>query len=313
MVRIAFAGGSGNVAQEIIDVLVATKKHEIVLLSRKDAPPAGPSTDGVTWIKVSYDDTNMLEQALTGVHTVLSFINDGPGQKRLIDAAVHAGVTRFAPSEWCTSSFDHLFWYAAKGETREYLKELNKNYKVIEYTLFQPGLFLNYFTAPYKSSNHIHVLETPIDFNKRRALVVDGGEDARITLTTVHDLAQVVARAIDFQGQWPVVSGIRGGEMSIKEIIALGEKLRGGPFTVERFSTEDLKKGTWESSWVPRNDHPAIPADMVDALAKPLNAGILLGIASQAYLCSNEWNTLLPDYHFTQPEEFLSEFWQGKP
>lgn len=34
MVKIALAGGSGDVASEIIDFLLATKKHEIVILSR---------------------------------------------------------------------------------------------------------------------------------------------------------------------------------------------------------------------------------------------------------------------------------------
>ena len=71
------------------------------------------------------------------------------------------------------------------------------------------------------------MLETPFDFNNRRALVLDGGDDHRITLTTVQDLANVVARAIDFQGEWPVVSGIRGAYISIGQLIALGEKLRG--------------------------------------------------------------------------------------
>lgn len=70
-------------------------------------------------------------------------------------------------------------------------------------------------------------MEIPFDFNKRRALVMDGGDDDRITLTTVQDLANVVARAIDFEGEWPVVSGIRGAEMSIGQLITLGEKIRG--------------------------------------------------------------------------------------
>ena len=70
-------------------------------------------------------------------------------------------------------------------------------------------------------------MEIPFDFNNRRALVLDGGDDDRITLTTVQDLANVVARAIDFEGEWPVIGGIRGTDMSIGQLIALGEKIRG--------------------------------------------------------------------------------------
>lgn len=104
MVRIAIAGGSGNVAQEILDVLVATKKHDILLLSRQDAP-TGQTTQGVIWVKANYEDPKQLVQILQGVHTVLSFVitQTDPAstvQKNLIDAAIQAGVKRFAPSEW---------------------------------------------------------------------------------------------------------------------------------------------------------------------------------------------------------------------
>lgn len=70
-------------------------------------------------------------------------------------------------------------------------------------------------------------MEMPFDFTKRRALVLDGGDDGRITLTTVQDLANVVAKAVDFEGEWPVISGIRGTTMSIGQLISLGEKIRG--------------------------------------------------------------------------------------
>ena len=57
--------------------------------------------------------------------------------------------------------------------------------------------------------------------------MLDGSDDNRITVTTVQDFANVVASAIDFEGEWPVVSGIRGADISIGQLIALGEKIRG--------------------------------------------------------------------------------------
>ena len=114
-----------DVALEVIDALVATKKHEILLLSRKvrssylylrrfvstywheqDVPDEDGRL-GVTWVKTSYQDPKELRETLKGVHTVLSFIvtQSDPGnvsQKNLIDAAIQAGVKRFAPSEWAT-------------------------------------------------------------------------------------------------------------------------------------------------------------------------------------------------------------------
>jgi hypothetical protein len=57
-------------------------------------------------VKANYEDPLHLEQTLQGVHTVLSFVSEedpaSPVQKRIIDAAVRAGVKRFAPSEWAT-------------------------------------------------------------------------------------------------------------------------------------------------------------------------------------------------------------------
>ena len=233
------------------------------------------ATQGVTWVKADYEDPKQLTQILQGVHTVLSFVGtqEDPAsivQKNLIDAAVEAGVKRFAPSEWSTwailiydvipttdflqirpgapelvrvqgrnTPIPQRAQSEPQGKLQRYPNVLRnpdpRSYQqILEYTLFQPGLFLNYLTGPHKSSQHIHVMELPIDFHKRRALVLDGGDDDLLTLTTVQDLAHVVARAIDDEGEWPVVSGIRGADMSIGQLIALGEKIRGAytPFLI---------------------------------------------------------------------------------
>lgn len=57
--------------------------------------------------------------------------------------------------------------------------------------------------------------------------MVDGSDDSRITLTTVQDLANIVARAVEHHGEWPVVGGIKGTELTIRQFIALGENIRG--------------------------------------------------------------------------------------
>lgn len=59
----------------------------------------------MTWVKTDYGDKVELIRILTGVHTVLTFsaAHADPGsvaQKTLIDAAIEAGVKRFAPNEW---------------------------------------------------------------------------------------------------------------------------------------------------------------------------------------------------------------------
>ncbi|KAK1590306.1 NmrA-like family protein [Colletotrichum navitas] len=317
MVRIALAGGAGNVGQEVHDALVARGKHEILILSRKDAP-AKALSPGVQWIKTSYDDVDQLAEALKGVHTVLSFVT-GPmdpantaqmdAQKLLIDASIKVGVKRFAPSEWATSKPDHMFWYDFKDKIRNYLVEVNKEKKVIEYSLFQPGLFTNYLTFPFSSAKHVNLFETPVNYYKHRVLTTEGGEDAIVTLTTVQDFAKVVALAVEYEGEWPLVSGIKGSKMTIGQIIALGEKLRGKPFQVTKLNPEDLKSGVVKAPWLPRLDHPAIPKETLDAVTPSFVAGFLLGISAGTFDVSDEWNRLLPDFEFTQPEEFLATAW----
>lgn len=53
-----------------------------------------------------------------------------------------------------------------------------------------------------------------------------------MTMTTVADLCNVVARAIEFEGEWPVVGGIRGNDLTMGELLTLAEKVRGTSVSV---------------------------------------------------------------------------------
>lgn len=99
--------------------------------------------------------------------------------------------------------------------------------KVLEYILFQPGLFLDYLASPYKTAEHVEPLDSIFDYQNCRAILVDGHEDAIMTLTTVADLAGVVARAIDHEGKWPEIGGIRGNRVTVSQVVEIGEKIRG--------------------------------------------------------------------------------------
>lgn len=71
-------------------------------------------------------------------------------------------------------------------------------------------------------------LNTMFDFENRRAIVVDG-HDFVMTFTTVQDLAGVVAEAVDYDGEWPVIGGIRGNRVTVSQILKIGERVRGMP------------------------------------------------------------------------------------
>lgn len=123
-------------------------------------------------------------------------------------------------------------WYSFKEQTRDHLAAINKDEKVLEYCLFQPGLFTNYLANPHKSAKHLTPIETPFDFGGRRIIVYAGELEQKITFTTVQDLAGVVVRAVEYENVWPVVGGIKGSDLSLGDIIRLGEELRGKPAPV---------------------------------------------------------------------------------
>ncbi|KAK8017730.1 hypothetical protein PG993_014056 [Apiospora rasikravindrae] len=255
MVKIAIAGGTGQVARETIGALVASGKHDIAILSRgRNAPTDLPS--GTKWQTVDYQDKHSLVQVLRGVHTLLSFVQllsdpNQESQKNLIDAAILAGVTRFAPSEYGSKGTTDMGWWDGKQKIREYLEEVNRTEKVLEYTLFQPGLFLDYLAFPYKTATHVVPLQIGFNFERLRAMVVEGHEDAVMTLTTAADLAAVVTRAVEYEGAWPTTS-------------------------VGKVKLEDLEAGELKSPWDLEAVHKAVSPDEAPVFQKTVSIGFLL-------------------------------------
>ena len=81
--------------------------------------------------------------------------------------------------------------------------------------------------SPHKTAKYVTPLDTFIDFQNRRAIIVDGHEEAIMTLTAVQDVAAVVAQAVDYEGEWPKVGGIRGNRITVSRILEIGEVVRG--------------------------------------------------------------------------------------
>jgi hypothetical protein len=86
---------------------------------------------------------------------------------------------------------------------------------------------LDYLAFPYKTSKHVDPLQTVFNFQDRRAIVVEGHENAIMTLTTVADAAAVIARAVDYDGKWPKNGGIRGNRVTVAQILEIGSRVRG--------------------------------------------------------------------------------------
>lgn len=67
---------------------------------------------------------------------------------------------------------------------------------------------------------------TYIDFENRRAILIGDGH-YEISLTTVQDMAELVAEALDYQGEWPSAGEFCGSRITMAELVRLGENLLG--------------------------------------------------------------------------------------
>ena len=88
-------------------------------------------------------------------------------------------------------------------------------------------MFVDYFAWPYQTSKHLHPFQNQIDFKNRKAIVVDGADDSFINLITMEDFCSFVVRAVEYGGTWPIIGGIKGDQITVKQLILLGEKIRG--------------------------------------------------------------------------------------
>ncbi|KAJ8116827.1 hypothetical protein OPT61_g1832 [Boeremia exigua] len=315
MVKVAVAGGTGNVATELLRAPIRSGKHEITIFTRTGAP-LNP-VPGVLYKKVDYADVEALTTDLAGFDVCLSFLIvhldvDNLVQRNLIHACKAAGVRRFAPAEWGIKNESGVPPYANKDFIARYLAELNSNDQVLEYCLFQPSIFLDYFAHPYSMSPELITWPFFIDFETRRAIVLDDGNQP-IVLTAIADDSEILARALEDERPWPAVGGVRGCRTSINELLALGKKIRGSEWSVEYVKGEDVRKGVLNTEWVPQMTYPRIPSNDRAQWSKDFVLMFFVGILNGAWDVSAEWNERFPDYEFTSAEAYLTKAWEGRP
>ncbi|GJC87178.1 oxidoreductase swnN [Colletotrichum liriopes] len=106
MVVVAVAGGTGGLGKTVIEQLLVSGKHEILVFSRK--APTEQTNDGIKLILVDYSNVASLVETLdsNNVETVISTIGlhteeTEKAQLNLIQAAKQSKFTkRFMPSEF---------------------------------------------------------------------------------------------------------------------------------------------------------------------------------------------------------------------
>lgn len=227
MVTVAIAGGTGSLGRHIARAILATKKYDVVILSRSSSSPELEAL-GARVAAVSYTDPASLDRALSGVHTVIAVIFDHDpatfigAQVALIDAAVRQRVKRFAPSEFNVSRMhnDPIALYRPKAVVADYVRKSG-----LEYTFYEAGIHMNYLATGTEGLAGIAPINIVINVAEFKAQIPGDG-NAKVAMTRVEDIGNFVAASLEL-GKWPEVSRFAGDVKSYNEVVALAEAARG--------------------------------------------------------------------------------------
>ncbi|KEF51152.1 uncharacterized protein A1O9_12766 [Exophiala aquamarina CBS 119918] len=247
MVLVAVAGGSSpTLGRSIVTAILATGKHEGVILSRKrlDATEAPASLYGAPVIYVDYGSKEQLASALKDVHTLISVLKIADPKDminqhlNLLEACIAANVSRFAPSDWSLGPLSHsqVDLLANKDELWKVCAHVAEKYG-IACADFQTGGFMNYFaqgktfTSEKDKEFALGGLEDDlmleyIDIPNGKLAIPLGasGQPSKITMTHLDDVGKFVAAAVDLPLQvWQGHLGIAGDSFSFEEAAELLE------------------------------------------------------------------------------------------
>ncbi|KAH9210366.1 hypothetical protein DL95DRAFT_308064 [Leptodontidium sp. 2 PMI_412] len=229
MVRVAIAGGTGGIGRTLAESILATRKHNVFVLSRDDSTTFAGNPD-VKTLKVDYSSPIQISEILkaNNIHTVISAIgvlyNDThEAQMNLIDGAAKAGtVRRFAPSEGYPIDLPGLEGYMASHYKVQAIEKL-KGTKM-EYTSYIIGFLMDYYCFPIEPVN-VLPLAAVLDVDNCKAAVPAEGSDL-VTLTHSKTIGAFVDTSLDLP-KWPEKSWIMGDTVTWNHAINIAEEARG--------------------------------------------------------------------------------------
>ncbi|KAJ5114755.1 NmrA-like family protein [Penicillium alfredii] len=229
--NIAIFGASGSIGKIILNSLVASSQFTVTVISRQESEAAFPSDVAVH--KTDFSNAG-LEAALKGQDAVISAVGATAfgEQKKIVDAAIRAGVKRFIPSEFSASSQNEavlqlLPLFGQKKELIEYLK--TKESEGLTWTGIATSLLFDWGLGN-------GFLE--FDIANRSATIWDGGNHS-FTLTNEKQLGQSVVSVLqhpqETSNKYLYVASV---ETTQKEILATLEEATGAKWTVKETTTD---------------------------------------------------------------------------
>ncbi|KAF2016153.1 NAD(P)-binding protein [Aaosphaeria arxii CBS 175.79] len=180
--------GKGLLGSAVV-LALSNAGFNVTVLGRSESSESLP--DGVKRVVVDYNSADSLEAAFRGQDVVVSTVS-GAGifvQKSMIDAAIKAGVKRFIPADYSSSSTDPaaetLPHYVPMVDVQNYLKSKSEA-GLIEYTVFVVGAFTEYLVR----------FGFVIDWAKKTAEAWKGGDVIPISTTSVAGVGKAISGAL---------------------------------------------------------------------------------------------------------------------
>ncbi|SCO86007.1 uncharacterized protein FRV6_10134 [Fusarium oxysporum] len=240
MPTVAVAGGSGHVGRTMVEVLGASKDHEVLVLGR--SVPEKNKMDQA-FVVVDYVDIEATAALLKtrGVHTIISAIviidpSSSSSQVNLVRAAALSGtVRRFITSEWSVPHSEDSALYVFREAAVEALRETN-----LQWTRIVNGYFLDYYGLPYLKS-YLTPFTFAVDIANKAAAIPGTGNDI-VYFTYTFDVAKFVVALLGLS-DWDETTYCYGDKATWNEILQLAEESRGSKFTVSYDALEKLQKG----------------------------------------------------------------------
>ncbi|KAG5766774.1 hypothetical protein H9Q72_005146 [Fusarium xylarioides] len=310
MAIVAVAGGTGGVEKTIVEDLQHHGAHKLFILGRK--APADSTPWSPTFLVANYSNVEALTTLLDDhkIDTVVSALNleteaGGQSQLNLIAAADKSRTTRrFIPSEFVTPiDEDDPNSGPGMGGWIPNARALKKT--SLEYIRISIGFFSDYWGMPHIKSN-LKDFRWLLDIEKGIAVIPGSGND-KFTVTYSEDLARFIARLIDTDEKWPQHGFLSGSDISVNELIAIAERIRGSKMDIIYDPIDKLERGDATILW-----HPE---DVTEEEFKPLLAGLCRMIVAGACILPDDDRRLdkrFPDVPLTSVEEIIVKAWAGK-
>lgn len=280
MVGVGVAGGTGHVGRAIVEAIVATGKHEVLILGRTANPQLSAEL-GVPILAVDYTNVDALAKTLEEhkVHTVVSAIlmmpspsGELPKEVELIQAADKSRFTkRIISSDWgVPHTKEHISQHISvklKFDAEKALKKATS----LESTKFINGYFMDYWGIPQVKS-YMPPTTMVLDIPNNTAAITGSG-NTPVVFTHTSDIAKFVAASLDLES-WDAVSYIIGDRVTWNEFLRLAEETKRTKFTVAYDSLEKLQKG--QVTELPGHVavYPFFPRSDFNSLLLPLASGM---------------------------------------